>query len=59
MRESRLRWYGHVIRKDQEYVERRMTEIKLREREKRGAEEKISGCSNGGYGGSWCEGEEH
>ena len=27
--------------------------------EKREAEEKISGCSNRGYGGSWCEGEEH
>ena len=27
--------------------------------EKREAEEKISGCSEGGYGRSWCEGEGH
>ena len=27
--------------------------------EKRETEEKISGCSEGGYGGSWCEGEGH
>ena len=27
--------------------------------ENREAEEKISGCSEGGYGGSWCEGEGH
>ena len=30
-----------------------------RKEEKKEAEEKISGCSEGGYGGSWCEGEGH
>ena len=29
MREGRLRWYGHVMRRDQEYVERKMINIKL------------------------------
>ena len=27
MRESRLRWYGHVIRRDQEYVGRKMMKM--------------------------------
>ena len=29
MREGRLRWYGHVMRRDQEYVERKMMEMEL------------------------------
>ena len=29
MREGRLRWYGHVMRRDQEYVGRKMMEIEL------------------------------
>ena len=29
MREGRLRWYEHVMRRDQEYVERRMMEMEL------------------------------
>ena len=29
MREGRVRWYGHVMRKDQEYVGRRMMEMEL------------------------------
>ena len=29
MRESRLRWYGHVMRRDQEYVGRKMMEMEL------------------------------
>ena len=40
MREGRLRWYGHVMRRDQEYVGRKMMEMELpgkrrRERPKR------------------------
>ena len=27
MREGRLRWYGHVMRRDQEYIGRRVMEI--------------------------------
>ena len=27
MRERRMRWYGHVMRRDQEYVGRKMMEI--------------------------------
>ena len=36
MREGRLRWYGHVMRRDQEYVGRKMTEMELPGKRKRG-----------------------
>ena len=36
MRESRLRWYGHVMRRDQDYVGRKMMEIELQEKRKTG-----------------------
>ena len=36
MREGRLRWYGHVMRRDQEYVGRRVMEIELPGKRKRG-----------------------
>ena len=32
MREGRLKWYGHVMRREQEYVERRVMEMDLRKR---------------------------
>ena len=34
--EGRLRWYGHVIRRDQEYVGRKMMEMELQGKRKRG-----------------------
>ena len=36
MREGRLRWYGHVMRRDQEYVRRKMMEMELLGKRKRG-----------------------
>ena len=36
MKESRLRWYGHVMRRDQEYVGRRVMEMELLGKKKRG-----------------------
>ena len=36
MRECRLRWYGHVMRRDQEYVGRKMMELELLGKRKRG-----------------------
>ena len=36
MREGRLRWYGHVMRRDQEYVGRKMMEMDLPRKRKRG-----------------------
>ena len=36
MREGRLRWYRHVIRRDQEYVGRKIMEMELPEKRKRG-----------------------
>ena len=35
MRKSRLRWYGHVMTRDQEYVGRRVMEIELPGKSKR------------------------
>ena len=36
MREGRLRWYGHVMRRDQEYVRRKMMEMELPGKRRRG-----------------------
>ena len=36
MREGRMRWYGHVMRRDQEYVGRKMMEMKLPGKRRRG-----------------------
>ena len=36
MSEGRLRWYGHVMRRDQEYVERKMMEMELPGKRRRG-----------------------
>ena len=36
MKEVRLRWYVHVMRRDQEYVGRKMTEMELPEKRRRG-----------------------
>ena len=36
MREDRLRWYGHVMRRDQEYVGRKMMEMELPGKRKKG-----------------------
>ena len=55
MREGRLRWYGHVMRRDQEYVGRKMMEMELRKEEKWETKE-IFRCSKRRYGGIWCEG---
>ena len=46
MREGRLSWYRHVMRRDQEYVRRKMIEMELPgKREKRETKEKIFRCS--------------
>ena len=56
MREGRLSWYGYVMRRDRQYVGRRMMEMELPEKSE--VEEKISGCSKGGME-EWCEGKGH
>ena len=57
MREGRLRWYAHVMRRDQEYVGRKMGNGVTGKEEKRETKEKIFRCSKGRYAGSWCEGD--
>ena len=41
MREGRLRWYGHVMRRDQEYIGRKMMEMGLPGKRKRGRPKRI------------------
>ena len=36
MREGRLRWYGHVMRRNQEYIGRRVSEMELPGKRARG-----------------------
>ena len=36
MREGKLRWYGHVMRRDREYVGRKMIEMELPRKRRRG-----------------------
>ena len=36
MREGRLRWYGHVMRRDQKYIGRKMMEMELPGKRRRG-----------------------
>ena len=59
MREGRLRWYGDVLRRDQEYVRRKKGDGNgaSGKEEKREAKEKIFRCSEERYGKSWCKGE--
>ena len=40
MREDRLRWYGHDMRKDQEYVGKRVMKMEFQGRRKRGRPKK-------------------
>ena len=53
MREGRLRWYGHVMRRDKEYVGRKMIEMESPGKRKRGTK-KIFKSSERRYAGSWC-----
>ena len=51
MREGRLRWFGHVMRRDQEHVGRKMMEMELTgKRKRRRTKEKIFRCSERRYG---------
>ena len=56
LREGRLRWYGHVMRRKPGVCRKKGNGNGVtRKEEKREAKEKISGCSEEGYGASWCE----
>ena len=59
MREGRVRRYGHVMRRDQEYVGRKMMNGVTRKEEKRETKEKIFRCGKRRYEGSWCKGDGH
>ena len=60
MREGRLRWYGHVMRRDQEYVCRKKDDGNgVTRKEKRETKEKIFRYGKRRYEGSWCEGDGH
>ena len=53
MREGRLRWYGHVMRR----CRKKNDGNGVTGKEKRETKEKIFRCSKGRYEGSWCEGD--
>ena len=58
MREGRLRCYRHVMRKDQEYVGRKMMEIELSGKKKRGRpKRRFLHVVKEDIGASWCEGD--
>ena len=57
MREGRLRWYGHVMRRDQEYVGRKMMEMELPGKMKRGRPKRRFLDAVKEDMGSWCEGD--
>ena len=57
MREGKLKWYGHVMRRDQEYVGRKMMEMELLGKEEKRETKEISRCSERRYGESWCKGD--
>ena len=58
MRECRLRWYGHVMRRDQEYVGRRMMEMELPGMRRRGRpKRRFLDMVKEDMGGGWCEGD--
>ena len=59
MTEGGLRWYGHVMRRDQGYVGRRMMEMKLPGKRKRGRPKRIFLNVTKEDMGKWCKGEKH
>ena len=58
MREGRMRWYGHVMRRDQEYVGRKMMEMELPGKRKRGRpKRRFLDVVKEDTGKSWCKGD--
>ena len=60
MNEGRVRWYGDVMRRDQEYVGRKMMKMDLPGKRKRGRpKRRFFRCSKRRHGGSWCKEDRH
>ena len=58
MREDKLRCYGHLMKRDQDYVGKKMMEMELPGKRKRGKlKRRFLDTVKGRYGGSWCEGD--
>ena len=55
MRERKLRWYGHVMKRDQEYVGRKMMEMELPGKRRRGRLKRFVDVIK--EEGSWCKGD--
>ena len=59
MREGRLRWYGHVMRRDKVCRKKDDKNGVTRKEEKKETKEKIFISSERRYGGSWCKRDGH
>ena len=55
MQEVRLRWYGHVMRRENDYVGRKVMEMDVPGRRRRGKTKKeVEGLCGGGYERKTC-----
>ena len=58
MREGRLRWHGNVMRRDQDYVGRKMMAMELLGKRKRGkTKRRFLDIVKKDMGRSWCKGD--
>ena len=53
LRNAMLRWYGHVKRKEEDYVGKRMMDGGARQKEKRKTKEKVDGFDERRHGKGW------
>ena len=58
-RQARLRWYGHVKRREDDYVGRRAMGMRIPGQRERQTKEEVVGLHQGRHGGSWCEQKIH
>lgn len=53
VREAWLRWFGHVQRRQSEYIGQGMLSMEL-PGEKRKTSDEVHGCNEGGHADDWC-----
>ena len=53
LRNARLRWYGHVKRREEDYVGKRMMEMAVQEEGKEEGQGEVDGFSKRRHGNGW------